>query len=98
MVVVFGAIALLSIVYYISYLLTQFLEKNRALWIFIFGFVVWFLVIKSFYGFITGRFDSELVGYFDMAFLILLPLPYIAGLIAFVILIIKKIIGSRKKT
>ena len=98
MVVVLSIIILLSIVYFISYLLTRFLEKNKTLWIFIFGFVLWFLLIKSFCGFITERFDSELIGYFDMAFLILLPFPYIAGAIALVILIIKKIIGSRKES
>ena len=95
---VLSVIVLLSIVYYTSYFLTQFLEKNKALWVFVFGFGVWFLLIKSFYGFITGRFNSELVVFFDMAFLILLPFPYIAGVIALIILVIKKVIGRIKKS
>ena len=91
-------IALITIVYFISYLLTLFLEKNKVLWIFIFGFAIWLLLFRGYYGFLNEHLDAESSIHINIAFLVLLPFPYIAGVIAFVILIIKKIISHRKKS
>lgn len=98
MAVVLSIISLLSIVYFISYLLTQFLEKNKVLWLFIFGFAVWFILIKVYHGFLNEQLDAESSISINMAFLILLPFPYIAGVIALIILVIKKVIGRIKKS
>lgn len=93
--VALSAIPLISIVYFISYLLTRFLEKNKVLWLFIFGFVIWFILFQVYYGFLNEHLDAESSIHINIAFLLLLPFPYIAGVISFVILIIKKIISNR---